>query len=237
VVAIDSGSRLAAAEAAWFDQRLPNVYYGGLWNAAVEACGDLADHDVLYFICSDVAVPDAGLAIERARRAFADARIGVYGASATGTSFPTMRNRGTGGLRDLPFVDGFCFAARLFLLRAMAPIDTRVNALGWGIDVHLSLSAHIAGLRCVIDDGVEVGHDFGSGYAYDEAHAQWKAWLATQPPAVRRGHRWIFRSFSQTALGMLCLRLTPWSLLYGRGFATKRLRLATDSRLSGTRID
>jgi hypothetical protein len=224
-VAIDSGSRLTPAEEAWFDQRLPNVHYTGLWNAAVKACDDLADHDALYFICSDVSVPDAELAVARARRAFADPRIGIYGASATGSSFRTMHNQGTGGLRDLPFVDGFCFAARLFLLRAIAPVDTSVNALGWGLDVHLSLCARIVGLRCVIDDGVQVSHSFGSGYGHDEAKAQWHAWLATQPPAVSRGHRRIFHSFSETALGILLLRLTPWSLLYARGSALQQLRL------------
>jgi hypothetical protein len=215
-LAIDSGSTFAAGEEAWFDLRLPNVFYSGLFNAAVAACADLADDDVLYFVCSDVSVPDAGRALERTRIAFADPRIGVYGASAQGTSFSTMRNRGSGGLRELPFVEGFCFAARMSVLRAVAPVDTALNTLGWGIDIHLAFAARVAGLRCVVDDAVQVTHDMGSGYSQEEALAQMKAWFAAQPAAVQLGQRLIFRSWAQTRLGTLYLQVFPWARWYAR---------------------
>jgi hypothetical protein len=215
VIAIDSGSDFGPGEAAWFDLRLPNVYYAGLLNAAVAACDDMAAGDVLYVVCSDVRVADYGLAASRAGDAFNDPRIGVYGPSATGTSFPMIRNHGAATLRDVPFVEGFCLAARLELLRGLVPVDTTVNALGWGVDVHLSWRARVARYRCVIDDGIEVQHEFGAGYTHSAARAQMKAWLQTQSFAARRGHKLLFRSFSQTPLGLWRLRVEPW-WLYSR---------------------
>ena len=212
VVAIDSGSKLGPGEAEWFDLRLPNVYYAGLFNAAVGMCDDLAAGDVLYVVYSDVRVADYGRAVAHAERAFHEPRVGVYGPSATGTSFPAIRNHGAGGLREVPFVEGFCLASRLELMRGVAPVDTTVNALGWGLDVHLSWRARVAGYRPVIDDGIEVQHEFGAGYAHGPALAQMKAWLETQSYAARRGHKLLFRSFSQTRLGLWRLRIEPWRL-------------------------
>lgn len=206
VSCIDSGSRLSPRERERFDLCLPNVYYSGLFNAAVSGCAELDDDDALLLVCSDVRVPDASRVVTLAREAFGDARTGVWGPSASGSAFRTMHNQGARRLRELPFVEGFCLAARLHLLRAVAPVDTRINPLGWGLDVHVALGARRAGLRCVIDDRVRVTHDFGSGYDQTLAHTQWKAWLATLPEDEQRGHALLMRTFSQSRLGAFLLR-------------------------------
>ncbi len=189
VLAIDSGSDLTPAERPHFDLALPNVYYSGLLNAAAEATGTRPDDEIVYVWCSDVSHESASAVLARASEAFADPRVGTYAPSAWFSGHPQMWNKHTGALRHVPFVEGFCFATRAGLLRELCPIDLSLNAMGWGIDMHLGYLTLRRARRTVVDDRIEVKHPRSTGYSKSIAGQQRIAWTAALPPAARRFHR------------------------------------------------
>ena len=139
--AIDSGSDLKPDEKEYFDQLLPNVYYSGLINAAYEQFKEQSDDFVVYFVCSDVEFSNYQKAVEGVQQAFADPQIGVYAPCANASSHKQMISGNGKGLREVIFVEGFCFAVRLGLLRQMCPVDLSVNKIGWGLDIFLGYLA------------------------------------------------------------------------------------------------
>src|SRR5262245_40997090 len=175
VVLIDSGSRLSRRQARGFDLALPNVYYSGLLNAVVEQAVERGAARV-YVVCSDVSFPDCALAARRAEAALDRPGVGAYAPSARGSPHLRMRRRAGGRCRRVAFVDGFAFAARRELLEQLCPVDTSLNALGYGLDVQLGYLALRDGLDSVVDDGVTVEHPVGSGYSREEAERQWRRW-------------------------------------------------------------
>jgi GT2 family glycosyltransferase len=207
VVLIDSGSRLSRQQARGFDLALPNVYYAGLLNAAVAlAAARGAAH--LYLVCSDVLFPDCALAVRRAEAALDDPHIGVYAPSARGSPHVRMRRRPGGRLRPVAFVDGFAFAARRELLERLCPIDTRLNALGYGLDVQLGYLAMRHGLASVVDDALTVEHPVGSGYSRDQARDQWRRWRRTELTApARLFHRLVGLGATDFAPGLAAARM------------------------------
>jgi hypothetical protein len=192
VVLIDSGSRLTPEQATAFDLALPNVYYAGLLNAAVVAA-QRRGAERLFLVCSDVEVADGALAVRRAERALADPAIGVYAPSSPGSVHLRMHRRPGGRLRSVAVVDGFAFAARRTLLERLCPVDTRLNALGHGLDVQLGYLAMRARLASVVDDGLTVGHPLGSGYRADEASSQWRRWRRAELSRRARLFHWLVR--------------------------------------------
>jgi hypothetical protein len=189
VFLIDSGSDLSPAELPHFDLALPNVYYCGLLNAAAHAARSRPADEVIYLWSSDVSHDFPAAVLARATEAFADPRVGTYAPSAWFSGHAQMWNKHTGALRPVPFVEGFCFATRAGLLRELCPIDTSLNAMGWGIDMQLGyLTLHRA-QRTVVDDRIEVKHPKSTGYSTSIAQQQRAAWSANLPPAARRFHR------------------------------------------------
>lgn len=188
-VAIDSGSRLTDEERRGFDRTLPNVYYCGLINAVAEFAAPLGDAEPVWVWASDVSAEDHGRAVALAADAFNDPKIGTYAPSAWFSGHPQMWNRGTGRCRRATFAEGFCFATRAAVLRALCPIDTQVNALGWGVDLQLAFLTRQRRQHVVIDDRVQVSHPQSTGYSTDAAQRQRMAWLAGLPPRARRYHR------------------------------------------------
>lgn len=202
VTLIDSGSKLTPAEQAGFDVVLPNVYYGGLLSAAVAGAHE-SDDTPLYFWCSDVATDDAARTVGLARETLADPRIGVYAPSAWFSGHPHMWHKATGGLRRVTFVEGFCFAARLGLLRSLCTCDLDRNPLGWGLDRHLGFIAAQSGFRVVVDDRIKVSHPRSTGYDTTAASRQRQAWVSTLDRRARCFHR-----------------VTGWGLAKRRPFVT-----------------
>jgi hypothetical protein len=202
VVLIDSGSDLSREQARAFDLALPNVYYAGLLNAAVALAAERGAA-VLYLVCSDVRVPDGALAVRRAEAALDDPRVGVYAPSARGSAHLRMGRRRGGRLRPVAFVDGFAFAARRELLERLCPVDTRLNALGYGLDVQLGYLALGEGLASVVDDGLTVEHAAGSGYSRADAEEQWRRWRrAVLSRRARLFHRLVRLGVADLAPGL-----------------------------------
>jgi hypothetical protein len=209
-LAIDSGSRLSAAQARGFDQVLPNVYYGGLLNAAVRAAQDArANH--LLFLCSDVSVAAPEALVNAARQALSRPDIGVYAPHCETSGHRQMRKRAEAGLHRAFFVEGFCFAARLELLTAMCPVNLELNGLGWGLDIMLGYEAFKRGMACAVDDALGVQHARGTGYDVARARRMRRRYVATRPLAARFFHRAASFSLAKTRLGygMLSRLLSP----------------------------
>jgi hypothetical protein len=121
-----------------------------------------------------------------------------------------MANHGTGGLRRVTFVDGFCFATRAHLLRRLCPIDTQVNLRGWGLEVQFGYLARHTDLRTVVDDSIEVQHPRSTGYCRKAAWRERGAWQARLPARVRLFHRLARRPLAKHPLMMRLLLAPTW---------------------------
>jgi hypothetical protein len=152
---------------------LPNVYYSALLNHCVEQM-HARGHDSLLLVASDVGVTDAAALVARAQAALTDPRIGVYGPACRARGHRHMDPRRGGRLREVPFLEGFCFAARSDLLDTLCPVDTQKNLLGWGLDVHLGYLALARGQTCVVDDTILVVHPRSTGYNVKEARKEYR---------------------------------------------------------------
>lgn len=216
VIAIDSGSTLTESERAGFELCLPNVYYSGLFNAAIDQTQDYPGDCVVLFVCSDVKISDVHALLSRMRAAFARWRVGIYAPSVDEPQgLRSTVHQGTGRLRQALFAEGFCFAARLHLFRRLGHIDTSVNSLGWGIDVELGRIAAARALACYVDDGIIVSHPPGSGYDDAEARRQWFAWVAQLP---RRAQAYFEAVNAEQGMTSKLIRSTRrWAMVFGAG--------------------
>ena len=209
VVSIDSGSKLEDHLIDAFDLKLPNVYYTGLLNVAVEQAVERG-HDELLFICSDVSISDCDFLVAKAREALADDEVGCFAPCVPGSPHLQMRPRGSGSMREVAFVEGMCFAARIGLLRKFCPVDTKVNLYGYGLDVVLGYHAMKENMKSVVDDRVRVHHPRETGYDTESATAHQNRWLAAQGREVLRFNRLTRMDFFQTRLGFGLLRKFYW---------------------------
>lgn len=143
-VLIDGSSPTRPTDA---DLVIPNAGYSGLWEAAVQRAIE-AEAEWLLFIASDVRVDDHRQLIAFAREAMADDRIGVYTPSVEPTSrcaYQACFNRLTATVRETAVVEGFCFLARVSLLRSMSPVQVK-NPHGWLLDALLTVRARQQGM-------------------------------------------------------------------------------------------
>jgi hypothetical protein len=141
------------------DTTIPNTMYPGLWNAAVRAAIDRRA-DWLFFLASDVHVPDASLLVDCIAHVLDDDRIGCYTPSihpASRCAYQACFTQPTRSLREIAVAEGFCFLARVRLLASIHPVP-RLNAFGWSIDKLTAIRAHRAGLLNVVDDRVSIYH-------------------------------------------------------------------------------
>lgn len=213
-ITIDSGSGLNDSEKKLFDISLDNVYYCGMINAI----GDYVRssnkrYEFVYVIASDVDVQDHELIINKAKEAFKDEKIGVYGPSVNkgGSPHPQMINKGKKNLRKALFIDGYCFAVRTKLLLELCPIDTRINYIGWGIDVHLSCLAIKNGLITVVDDHVIIEHKPSENQVFrKDARKQRNAWYQQLSKKDRLYRRLTAIEFLKNEFGTLLINSLPW---------------------------
>lgn len=176
---MDSGSELPPQQALHFDKIYPNIYYSGLYNEALRIFLE-SDLKLMLFITSDVTVPDPAALVHNIRSVMSDDRVGLYGPVSTGGVHPWGMPAHTGGVREVPYVEGFCFSAHRRLLETLGALDTSVNSLGWGIDVALGYISNRLGLRVLVDDRLEVLHPKASGYSRSSADDQMKQWFRNQ---------------------------------------------------------
>ncbi len=203
---IDSGSELGEQEKEAFDQLNENIYYSGLFNQAVAALLK-SDKKWLLFVASDVKVSNYGIFLQRLLCAMENRNIGVYAPNSSGSNHRQMWCKHSGSMRPVPFVEGYCFAARRDLLEKIYPVDVAINRMGWGIDVYLGYHAFHQGLLSVVDDRVKVEHPIESGYCSDTARKQRDQWLQTLPQKAQRFQRLSGWVFFKTRIGFWLFRL------------------------------
>lgn len=189
-VLLDSGSDLTDEEAAWFDWKLPNVYYNGLLNKTSELAA-AGHYSHVLFITSDVEIGDAGSLLNRIRDVYAKFPVSVYAPSARHSVHRHMNNQGRGDLSAVTFVEGFCFAVPVIYLDKICPIDLSVNKLGHGVDIYLGFLGMMDKRYAMVDDTITVDHPFGSGYSEYEARVQRDAWFETKCKKARVFHRMV----------------------------------------------
>jgi len=205
-VLIDSGSALGPSERESIDIALPNVHYSGMLREAVRR---FADARSILFVASDVRVADAHELVARAVDALSSHDVGAWAPSAQASAHPSMVYQATKRARRAPFVEGFCFAAKMDLLGEL-PIDTELNSIGWGLDVHLGYLAACRRSRCLVDDRVQVFHPRGSAYDKADARMQRDAWYAERSASARLFRRLTgFRSSHNERIATLIAGL-PW---------------------------
>jgi len=166
---LDSGSSTTVEE---FDVCMPNVYYAGLWNKAVELAY-ARNAEWLLMCSSDISITRADGFDQYLREAMNDARIGVYSPSLRPDSrgtFAACRNQSSGGIRFVRNCEGFFFLARTNILQRLYPVDPTLNQMGWGLDTAACTMAEKRGYENAIDDRWEIYHP--ASIHVDEAHTR-----------------------------------------------------------------
>ena len=166
---VDSGSVLSEEERGNFDQIHPNIFYSGLYNAAFDLLMDTKAENLL-FIASDVTVRNAETTILKIRELLRDPRVGLCGAKEGKKPWVTKP------IEEVPYIEGFFFAASAKVMRCLGKIDVKTNRYGWGIDVALGYVCYLTGLKVVQSEGIDIHHPWGAGYDTENARIQMYAW-------------------------------------------------------------
>jgi GT2 family glycosyltransferase len=184
-IVIDSGS--STKDSSFIN--LGNVYYSGLFNHAYEYAKK-NNYPYVFFVCSDVVFD-----IEQTSRIFENLKsidfstLGIYSPSSTGRSHFHCHKHNENGFRIVPFVEGFIFLASIDVLEKLAPINTNVNLLGWGIDTVSGYFCKNLSKLCIIDDNATVYHPKGTGYENQQADVQMEKWVNSfNNPELTRFH-------------------------------------------------
>lgn len=149
-----------------------NEFYSGLWNKSV----DLAinnNSDWLFFVASDVEIKDFNNTCQRIDFVMKDDTIGVWSPSVTENSrcsFNFMFNQKSQAMRNVPYVEGFCFLCRTCLLKLMYPTPIDQNIYGWTLDILMCNIAKFNNYQVVVDDSVCIFHP-KSKFVIDNAKA------------------------------------------------------------------
>lgn len=152
---IDASSPRPLDEA---DFTIPNTYYPGLWNKAVEIAVENSSHWLL-FVASDVIVQEPEMLINCIKEAASDPNIALWTPSLTPNSRYYFKECGHNSLtvqRKTLFVEGFFFMARIEVLKQQHQIPDEFKD-GWNVDVITSAMSLQIG-NVVIDDRVQIYH-------------------------------------------------------------------------------
>ena len=172
---LDSGSSIE-------DSRftiLGNIYYSNLLNESTKLM-NLSNADWLIFITGDVEISeDNYVKLIEATKSLDG--IGSYSpcVSKQSKSHSFCKRVGELGLRDVKFNEGFMSIVRADIINQICPIDSSINKHGWGVDVYTGYITKNMGLRCVVDDSVEVYHPHSTGYDQFEASQGMYSWVTT----------------------------------------------------------
>lgn len=171
VVVLDSGSKNCPEQFTQYG----NIFYSGLFNEAAKLGDDIM------IITSDVSIDEENYDKLVGKLKTLE-NVGCYSPSLTNHSrcHDFLRKKGS-GLRDVKFVEGFFSLIKKDVLEKIAPIDVSINKLGWGIDIATGFYCSQLGLRCVVDDDVQITHPAGTGYEMYEASTQMYDYFKTVP--------------------------------------------------------
>jgi GT2 family glycosyltransferase len=160
-----------------FDIFIPEVnYYGNKWREAKKEFID-KDYDSLFVICSDVSLV-CGSLIKKIKQYSSDQSIGMYGfGTINNYTFQWLGYDNIHLIKEVPFVEGYCFGMNKKVVKYLE-LDT---AFGYGLDVEIGYKSIINGLKCIIDSGVCINHQFGKSYNNEEATKEYREYLLANP--------------------------------------------------------
>lgn len=171
-VVLDSGSSIEDPRFAI----MGNIYYSNLFNESARLM-NLMNKDWLLFITGDVEINEENyIALINATKNLDG--IGSYSpsVSASSKSHPFCKRVADSGLRDVKFNEGFISLVRADIVNKVYPVNSNINKHGWGVDVYIGYQCKNAGLRCVMDDSIEVYHPHSTGYDLSEASHGMYTW-------------------------------------------------------------
>ncbi|MDX1638566.1 MAG: hypothetical protein R3281_11390 [Balneolaceae bacterium] len=201
----DSGSDLTRDESPHFDKRYPNIYYNGLLNETNRFLNGQR-YDNGFIITSDVKINDIDELLEKYNDVFADSRVGVYAPSAEYSYHPQMIHKPGAGLREVTFIEGFCFAVRTHILDQLCPVDVSLNKYGYGTDSMLGYHALNQGYVNIIDHRITVDHPYGSGYDKHKAVEAKHNWIDSLAFRERLFYKITSKKILKNRLGLLLVR-------------------------------
>lgn len=155
------------------DYVIPNNHYPGLFNKSCELA-IAGNYEFLFFIASDIEFRESSMLHYCINAAANTEDLYLWTPSLAWDSRFAFKSTGckpSSGMRNCGAVEGFCFMARVSLLKEIYPIPSDIS-FGYGIDVVLSLKAHEKGVVAV-DDRVIIFHpNRKSEHQIDESCAQ-----------------------------------------------------------------
>lgn len=171
-IIIDSKSNIIED---FFDIKLENVYYTGLYNESVKQTIELGKK-YLFFIASDVFIED----YEKMYNIITelDDEIYLWAPSTNGQSHIHCKPKMTDNYREVPYLEGFCFLTHIDCTDRLNPISLDINKYGFGIDLLLGYNCvRTLKKKCVVDDRITVYHKEGTGYDQGKALTDMYHWM------------------------------------------------------------
>jgi hypothetical protein len=174
-IIIDSNSNKVSDD---FDIKLENVYYTGLFNESVKQA-KLRNKKYIYFIASDVYYEDYERIYEIIQSLNDD--VYLWAPSSRGQSHYHCKNFKTDSIREIPYLEGFCFLSHIDCIEGLYPISMEKNLYGYGIDLLLGYNCiKILKKKCFVDDRVEIYHKEGTGYSQSKALQDMYNWMMSE---------------------------------------------------------
>lgn len=174
-IIIDSNSNEVLEE---FDVKLGNVYYTGLVNESIKQC-KIRNKKYLFFIASDVYYDNYEEVCDIIYSLNDD--IYLWSPSSRGQSHYHCKNFKTDSIREVPYLEGFCFLSHIDCCDFIYPVSMEKNLYGYGIDLLLGYNCiKILKKKCVVDDRVEIYHKEGTGYNQGKALQDMYNWMMSE---------------------------------------------------------
>lgn len=171
-IIIDSKSDLIIDE---FDIKLENVYYTGLLNQSFKETIE-KNKKKCFFIASDVYIDNISDIVDCILSL--DDDIYLWAPSSRGQSHDHCKNKKSTSLREVPYIEGFCFLSDIEVVKNLYPICTKRNKYGFGIDLLMGFNCiKLLKKKCVVDDRVEIYHREGTGYDQSKALYDMYNWM------------------------------------------------------------
>ena len=171
-IIIDSKSKIIMDD---FDVKLDNVYYTGLLNQSFKETIE-RNKKKCFFIASDVYINNISDIVEYISLLEDD--VYLWAPSSSGQSHIHCKNKNSGGVREVPYLEGFCFLSDIEVIKNLYPINTQKNKYGFGIDLLMGFNCiKLLKKKCVIDDRIEIYHREGTGYDQSKALYDMYNWM------------------------------------------------------------
>ena len=160
-----------------FDIYIPHVeYYGNKWTATKDFFIN-NNYNTLFVICSDVSIVCGDIS-SKIKEYSNNQFLGTFGfGTINNSTFPWLKYDSTQLIKDVPFIEGYCFGVNEKLL-AYLELE---NQYGYGIDVEMGYKAHLNGLRCILSNEVCISHAFGKSYDNTLAINEYRKFLIEEP--------------------------------------------------------